>query len=575
MNDEVLKRAKSWLKETFDPKTRAEVQRMIDSDPNALSDAFFKELSFGTGGLRGLMGVGTSRLNVYTIRAVTLGLANTLLQQPKQPEGYSVFIGYDVRNHSKEFAEVAARVLAAKNIHVKITKEICPTPLVSFGCRHYRCMAAIMITASHNPPAYNGYKVYWQDGGQVVPPHDLEIINEVRKIDVAEPIAMSPIETPLIQWIGHELDEAYLKELKRLQLYPAEALKILYTPLHGTGIRIIPEALKSWGYTDLSFVEEQKNPDGNFPNCPSPNPEEKKALELGTKKLVEQKRDILIANDPDADRIGIVVLDRGKAFALTGNQMACIALYHICVALHSSKKFPPNGAFIKTIVTTELFRKIGEHFGGACFDVLTGFKYIAEQIRLWENSFDAYQFLFGAEESYGCLFETFVRDKDAISASCLMAEAASLAKKQNITLVDRLYQLYEKFGIHRESLATLAFEESSTGMEKMSALMKRLRTSHPTQIGNIEVERVEDYLTGVSKNLITHQSTKLTLPESDVLRFWLKDGSKLVIRPSGTEPKVKIYAEVVHEDARDIDRDIAAADARLKTLVDSFRQEVN
>ena len=560
---DALKRAKAWLKETFDLETRAEVQRMIDSDPKALSDAFFKELSFGTGGMRALMGVGTNRLNVYTIRAATLGLAQALLKQPKPPEGYSVFIGYDVRHHSREFAETAARVLAAQGIEVKIAQEICPTPLVSFACRHYRCSAAIMITASHNPPAYNGYKVYWNDGGQVVPPHDQEIIEEVRKIAVDEPIAMSPLESPRITWIGHELDEAYLTQLKRLQLYAPQPLKILYTPLHGTGIRIIPEALRSWGYSDIHLVEEQKTPDGDFPHAPSPNPEEKRALALGTKELLEQKGDLLIATDPDADRMGIVVLDKGKPLPLTGNQIACIALYHICVALTTSGQFPPNGAFIKTIVTTELFRKIAEHFGAVCIDVLTGFKYIGEQMTLWQNSFDAYQYIFGAEESYGFLFGTFVRDKDAISASCLLAEAAAQAKKQNLTLVDRLYQIYEKFGISRETLTTLAFEESASGMQKMEALMQRLRKKPPMRIGNIGVDRVEDYLAAQSK-----------LPPSDVLRFWLTDGSKLIIRPSGTEPKVKIYAEIVQENVGDIDEEIQAADARLKILIDAFRKEV-
>jgi phosphoglucomutase/phosphomannomutase len=568
-----LKRAKSWLKETFDEATRREVQRMIDSDPKALSDAFFQELSFGTGGMRALMGVGTNRLNIYTIRAATLGLANAILQQPHPPKGHSVFIGYDVRNHSKEFAEEAARVLAASGIRVRIAREICPTPLVSYGCRHFGCSAAIMITASHNPPAYNGYKVYWNDGGQIVFPHDQEIIAEVRKVTVDKPIPLSPLDSPLIVRVGHELDEAYLKELKCLQLYPPKPVKILYTPLHGTGIRIIPEALRNWGYEDLSFVEEQKNPDGNFTHAPSPNPEEKKALELGTKQLLKEQQDLLIATDPDADRMGIVVLDKGKPAALTGNQIACLCLHHICTALTSRGEFPSNAAFIKTIVTTELFRKIAEHFGGVCIDVLTGFKYIGEQMTLWQNSFDAYQYVFGAEESYGYLFGTLVRDKDAISASCLITEAAALTKKQNLTLADRLCQIYEKFGVHRESLANLSFEEGSIGREQMNALMQRLRKKPPSAIGAIPVQRFEDYLSSKSKNLVTNQTDALTLPKSDVLRFWLHDGSKLVIRPSGTEPKIKIYGEVVHENVTNADREIQLADERLKNLIEAFRNE--
>ena len=428
----LLQRANAWLQEPFDEATQLEVRRMINSDPKSLSDAFFKELSFGTGGLRGLMGPGTNRLNIYTIRAATLGLARVLLKQSTNP---SVFIGYDVRHHSKEFAEEATRVLTANGIRVYLTKEICPTPLVSFGCRFYRCSAAIMITASHNPSNYNGYKVYWSDGGQVVAPYDQEIIDEVRKIAIDQPIALSPLDSPLIQWVGDKLDEAYLAALKSLQLHHASPIKILYTPLHGTGIRILPSALNSWGYSDLHLVEEQKKPDADFTHASSLNPEEEKALKLGQEKQLQIKADLLIATDPDADRIGIAVLHQGKSVILTGNQIACLCLHHICTTLHSREKFPSNAAFIKTIVTTELFRKIAEKFGGLCVDVLTGFKYIGQQITLWQ---DTHQYLFGAEESHGYLFGTLVRDKDAINSSCLIVEMAALAKKQNLTLIPPL-----------------------------------------------------------------------------------------------------------------------------------------
>jgi phosphoglucomutase/phosphomannomutase len=520
------------------------------------------------------MGVGTNRLNIYTVRAATLGLANAILQQPLPPEGHFVFIGYDVRKHSKEFALDAARVLAAKGIHVRLTTEICPTPLVSFGCRLYGCSAAIMITASHNPPDYNGYKVYWNDGGQVVPPHDQEIIDEVHKIPVERPIPLSSADSPLITWVGRELDAEYLAALKELQLYPPLPLKILYTPLHGTGSRIIPEALQSWGYLDLHSVEEQKDPDGQFTHAPSPNPEEKKALELGMQQLMEEKRDLLIATDPDGDRIGVVIMDENKPVILSGNQVACLCLYHICTALISRKEWPSNAAFIKTIVTTELFRKIVEHFGGHCIDVLTGFKYIGEQITLWQNSFDAYQYLFGAEESCGYLFGTLVRDKDAISSSCLIAETAAFAKKQNLTLLDRLYLLYQKFGIHRELLIHLAFEESPVGMGQMDRLMQRLRQTPPTTIASIPVECSEDYLTSTSKHLPSGKSARLKLPQSNVLRFWLSDGSKFVIRPSGTEPKIKIYGEVVQKEVQNVAQDIRSADERLAHRIEMFRKEV-
>ncbi|MES2274093.1 MAG: phospho-sugar mutase, partial [Chlamydiota bacterium] len=513
----IEKRIQTWLDGPFDPETKAQIRKLQLSDPKALSDAFFKDLSFGTGGMRGLMGIGTNRMNRYTIGAATQGLANYLKNQPKPEKGYSVFIGYDMRHHSREFAEETARVLSGNGIAVLLSKELCPTPLVSFACRHFGCSAAVMITASHNPPQYNGYKVYWNDGCQIVPPHDVGIMEEVAKIKDPGQIRMGAT----FQEVGPELDTAYLSELKKLQLHPELtdiSLKIIYTNLHGTGLRIIPKALKEWGCKQISIVEKQRSFDGNFPFAPSPNPEEEKALQLGTEQLLAEKGDLLIATDPDADRMGVVALDGLKPFRLTGNQIGCLCLHHICTSLEARREFPPNAAFIKTIVTTELFRQIAESFGGKCIDVLTGFKYIGEQIGLWEKTFDAYQFLFGAEESYGYLFGTFVRDKDAISASCLIAEVASLAKKQNLTLVDRLYQIYRNYGVHRESLTNLKFTDSQAGMEQMESVMHRLRNNPPSQIGGQKVMHLEDYLAGSSKDFKTGKTTELLLPQSDVLR---------------------------------------------------------
>lgn len=547
-------RIKEWLEGPFDAKTKAEIKQLLKENPSALSDAFFKNLSFGTGGMRGIMGVGTNRLNVYTIRMATQGLANYIKKQFKKD--LKVFIGYDVRHHSREFAEEAAKVFAGNGISALVSKDICPTPLVSFACRYYKCSAAVMITASHNPPEYNGYKVYWSDGGQVVAPHDEGIMNEVSKITSPNQVLMGD----LFEEVGEEIDEAYLKALKPLQMLKDLAkvpLKIIYTNLHGTGIRLIPKALKAWGYTHLQFVEKQLPLDPNFTNAPSPNPEEEKALKMGTEQLKNDKADILIATDPDADRIGVVA--NGVRFS--GNQIACLLANHIASTLTAKKEFPPNAAFIKTIVTTELFKKIAESFGGKCVDVLTGFKYIGEQIGIWEASFDAYQFLFGGEESYGYLFGTFVRDKDAISSACLIAEMAALAKKQNLTLTDRLYQIYRKYGVSRESLLNLAFSDSKAGMEEMKGLMRHLRSHPPTHIAKLKVSAIEDYLYG-------HGG----LPSSDVLRFWLEDGSKLVIRPSGTEPKVKIYAEVMGKAGKEIDEQIKECDERLKVLVEDFQK---
>ena len=564
-----MEKIETWLHGSYDEKTKAEIRLLLEQDPGTLADAFFKDLSFGTGGMRGIMGVGTNRVNIYTIRRATQGLCNYLKKQPFPK--ISVFIGYDVRHHSKEFAEEAARVFAGGGVEVFLTRDICPTPLVSFGCRHFHCQAAVMITASHNPKQYNGYKVYWQDGAQVVPPHDTGIMEEVFLVsEQIHPVpdhknfpenfcgrVLAPLDSPLIRYIGDELDASYLPHLQ--QLYPEldkSSLKILYSPLHGTGIRLVPKALKSLGYTRVSLVEKQSKPDGDFPFASKPNPEESSALELGKQQLLQEKDDLFIATDPDADRIGVVV---AGGIAFSGNQTACLLLDHICLALTEKKQFPPNAAFVKTIVTTELFAKIAKHYGGACIDVLTGFKYIAEKIAEWEACFDGYQYIFGAEESYGCLFGTFVRDKDAISTACLVAEAAALAKREGLTLQERLYALYRKHGVHREALASLAFGESMEGMQEMQSLMQRLRDNPPKTLAGQKVMQVEDYLLG-------HKG----LPPSDVLRLWLQDQSKLVIRPSGTEPKVKIYAEVVREVREDVEREIAQSDKYLQVLMQDF-----
>lgn len=552
-------RIASWLEGPFDPQTKAEIRRLQKENRQALTDAFFKDLSFGTGGMRGIMGVGTNRINVYTIRMATQGLANYIKMQSKK--NHKVFIGYDVRHNSRLFAEETAKVLAGNGIEAIFSKEICPTPLVSFACRHLHCSAAVMITASHNPPQYNGYKVYWNDGCQVVPPHDVGIMEEVKKIKNLDQICLGN----RYEESGNEIDIAYLQELKKLQMLPMLAktpLKIVYSNLHGTGIRLVPKALKEWGYADVSLVEKQMTLDGNFPNAMSPNPEEEKALALGSEQLLKEHGDILIATDPDADRIGVVVRNKEKTLRITGNQFACLALYHICTTLRSKNQLPSNAAFIKTIVTTELFRAIAESFQATCFDVLTGFKYIGEQITLWEKENNGKHFIFGAEESYGCLFGTFVRDKDAVIASCLIAEVAAAAKKEGLNLADRLNALYAKYGVYREALVSLNFPDSKEGIEKMQNIMKGLRENPPLAIAGLSVVSVEDFLPGTQ------------LPPSDVLRYWLKDQSKIVIRPSGTEPKIKIYIEVKEAPDKDVDGAIARCDGKLRELEEHFKKQI-
>ncbi len=549
LDPEIQKRIDTWLSGPYDEATKNEIRRLIDHDVNALNDAFFQDLSFGTGGMRGVMGVGTNRMNLYTIRKATQGLCNYLKKGVKGT--LSAFIGYDVRHHSREFAEETARVFAGNGIRVFLSKEICPTPLVSFGCRHFSCQTAVMITASHNPPEYNGYKVYWSDGGQIVPPHDQGIMDEVSS--VTTPIHLADIHSPLIHSVGRELDEAYLSHLKSSQLVEKGAeIHLLYTPLHGTGIRILPQALASWGYHHLKLVEEQSTPDGNFPNAPSPNPEEKKSLLLGMKQLTKEQGDLLIATDPDADRVGVV--ERGQE-PLTGNQIGCLLLHHICEELSQQKRFPKNGTFIKTIVTSELFRKIALSYGGICLDVLTGFKYIGEKIHLFEKENGEHHYLFGAEESYGYLFGTFVRDKDAISTACLIAEMASSLKKKKKTLQDQLLFLYQTYGIHREKLVNITFPNSAEGLSHMGRLMDQLRRDPPKAIQNKQVTKIEDYAHGLQG-----------LPPSNVLRFWLEDETKIVLRPSGTEPKLKLYLEVVGEEIDTLDQKLSSIAEEMKLL---------
>ncbi len=539
-------RAELWLSGLYDDETKDEIRRLSKENPHALTDAFFKDLSFGTGGLRGIMGVGTNRMNIYTIRRATQGIANYLKKNLSPP--YSVFIGYDVRNHSRCFAEETARVFAGNQIKVYLSSDICPTPIVSFGCRYYQCQAGVMITASHNPPEYNGYKVYWGDGGQIVSPHDQGIMQEINQI--GNEIRLAPLNSPLI--VPSNLEKAFIEEVKQLQLRPDLAntnIHILYSPLHGTGIRLIPAALKSWGYHQVHLVDEQSFPDGNFPNAQSPNPEDATSLLLGTQKLLKSKADLFIATDPDADRLGVV---SSEGVQLTGNQIACLLLQHIC----QFKKLPSNALFIKTIVTTELFRKIAESHHGHCIDVLTGFKYIGEKITELGNK---YSYIFGAEESCGYLFGTFVRDKDSISSACLIAEATAAAKSKQMTLLDALYMLYQKFGVHREKLLNLKFKDSLDGMEQIDAMMQRYRQQPPTFINGKKVVKVEDFLPGF-----------LSLPPSNVIRLWLEDQSKIVIRPSGTEPKVKIYIEVASLPNKEIENQISLCDEKLQNIANFF-----
>ena len=555
-------RAQEWLDGPYDEKTKETIRHL---DGKTLEDSFYTDLSFGTGGLRGLMGPGTNRLNIYTIQKATQGLANYILRQGNPSSG--VFIGFDSRHNSKEFAWQAALVLAGNQIPVFLLKEIRPTPFVSFSCRYKKCQAAIMITASHNPKEYNGYKVYWGDGAQVVSPHDSGIIEAcalVKEIKLAEE------STPLITLITDTLDEPYLKELSLLQHCSKQnqekgsLLKISYTSLHGTGITLMPQALTKWGFTSYNFVEKQIIADGDFPTVKFPNPEYQETLKMGIDKLNSSQSDILIATDPDADRLAVVARHKGQSIILTGNQIASLCVYFLCNQLTEQKKLPPKPAFVTTIVTTELLKKIANTYNIPCFETLTGFKYIGEKIHLWETEKNGYDFLFGAEESYGFLIGTYARDKDAIVSGCLLSEIALCMKLQNKTLIDLLEEIYKKFGIFREAQASFEFKPGKEGLDKIHTLMSHLRDHIPSSLCDQKVISMEDFT----------KKTKENLPMSDVLLFRLVDNTKIIIRPSGTEPKIKIYVGIEEKKFLSLEEGISGCDAKLKLILKTLEKEL-
>ena len=574
IDQQIQKRIDTWLNGAYDQETKSTIKKLLIENEKELVDAFYTNLSFGTGGLRGLMGVGTNRMNQYTVKAATQGIANYIKKQPKTNQKPAVFISYDSRNQSKLFAEEAAKVLAGNGLHVYLTEEIRPTPYVSFGCRFKGCQAAIMITASHNPKEYNGYKVYWNDGAQVLPPHDEGIIDEVNLITSLEQIKSAiSLNDPHIEHVLNQVDEVYLSEIKKLPLHQKQNLEkgnqlsIVYTSLHGTGITLIPKAFEQCGFTNVAYVEKQCIPDGDFPTLKSPNPEEKAALQLGIDLLEKINGDILIATDPDADRVGVAVKHGNDVIILNGNQIACMLLDHIIKGLNANGQMPKNAAFIKTIVTTELFKEIVKSAQKDCFDVLTGFKYIAEKIREWETIADGPKYIFGAEESYGYLYGTLVRDKDAISTSLMIAEMALSLKLESKTLVDKLNDIYKTHGLFVEGLLSVKFEETKDGKEKMQKGMEKLERNPPKSINGSAVILLENYAKSIFIDMKTGKESVLTLPKSDVLIFWLEDGSKLIVRPSGTEPKIKIYGGIVNKKFDNIEVALVQAKEKVNLLL--------
>jgi phosphoglucomutase len=571
MDERILNRAKEWLSNEYDQETRNEVQSLIDSNPKELEDAFYKDLEFGTGGLRGVMGPGTNRMNIYTVSMATQGLANYINQAVEGNK--SVAIAHDSRNNSHVFARKAAEVLSANGIKVYLYPELRPTPQLSFTVRHFNCSAGIVVTASHNPKEYNGYKVYWDDGGQIVPPHDKGIIEEVRKINGPKEVKFSADDN-LIEIVGQELDDVYRETLLTESIYPETiagqaAMPIVYTGLHGTGITQVPALLRAMGFKNIHSVKEQEKPDGNFPTVHSPNPEEKAALDLSLQLGNKVDAEIVMGTDPDADRVGIAVKDlNGELVLLNGNETACILTHYILTGLKDKGRFPKNGFVCSTIVTTELMNRIAEKHGIPCYITLTGFKWIAEKIREKEGK---EKFICGGEESYGFMVGDAVRDKDAVVTGAMLCEVAAWAKAKGSSFYEELIAMYAEYGFYREALVSLV-KKGKDGAEQISAMMERFRTDTPTEIAGAKVIEMRDYKKGIITDMLSKETRGTGIPSSNVIQFYLDDGSKVTARPSGTEPKIKFYfslnAKV--EGVSDFEEVKSKLNARIEELKEAF-----
>lgn len=534
-----------WCKNAVDDSDLQNELKSIENDQPAIRDRFYRDLEFGTGGLRGVIGAGTNRLNIYTIRRATQGLANYVKQEYN---GGSVAISYDSRIKSDVFAKAAAEVLAANGIKVYIYKELMPTPMLSFAVRKLKCQAGIMVTASHNPTKYNGYKAYGDDGCQITLKGAEIILNEINSLDMFKDVKISDFNTELekgnIEYISQEVIDAYydcvLAEGINTDLCASSGLKVVYTPLNGTGNKPVRNILKRIGITDVTLVEEQENPDGNFPTCPYPNPEIREALELGLKKCKEVKPDLLLATDPDCDRVGIAVPDGDDYVLFTGNEVGALLFEYICKQRIAKGTMPENPIVVKTIVTTNIINAIAEEYGVEVIDVLTGFKFIGEQIGFLEEKGEENRYIFGFEESYGYLSGGYVRDKDAVNASMLICEMASYYRTQGISLLQARENLYNKYGVYYHTLHSFTFEGES-GMIKMNDIMNQLRQNPPSEVAGYKVLKASDYKLSITKDLTNGTESEITLPKSNVLAFELEDNLKVVVRPSGTEPKIKTY----------------------------------
>jgi phosphoglucomutase len=543
MEQATQQKISNWLNGNYEQSVKDEILRMQTENAAELEDAFYKNLEFGTGGLRGLMGIGTNRMNKYTVGMATQGYANYL---KKCFTGeVSVVVAYDCRNNSKFFAETTANVFAANGIKVFLFEALRPTPQLSFAIRTLGCKGGVVCTASHNPKEYNGYKAYWDDGAQMVPPHDKNVIIEVEKIEKVEDVKWTGGETNIVL-LGAEMDEKYLQMLKGLSVYPdvcaaQSDLKIVYTSIHGTGITLVPKALEKFGFKNVHVVEEQMTPDGNFPTVVYPNPEETEAMTLGLEKAAAMDADILLGTDPDADRVAIGVKNKkGEWVLLNGNQTAAIAFNYMIEARKAKGIAQPNDMVIKTIVTTEMINAIAKANNVACYSVLTGFKWISKMIKEKEG---VEKYIIGGEESFGLMIGDEVRDKDAISAVALSCEMAAYEKNKGRSLYEKLIDLYLQYGFYKEALVSIT-KKGMNGAKEIAAMMEGYRSNPPQTINGVAVEELLDYELQVGKKITTGETFAINLPKSNVLQFGLADGTKISARPSGTEPKIKFYFSV-------------------------------
>ncbi len=542
----VTGKAESWLSEMYDEKTREQVQQMLDKeDKTELIDSFYRDLEFGTGGLRGIMGAGSNRMNIYTVGAATQGLSNYLKKEFSHLDQIKVAIGHDCRNNSRLFAEKSAAIFSANGIKVYLFEDLRPTPELSFAIRELGCQSGIILTASHNPKEYNGYKAYWEDGSQIVAPHDVNIIKEVQKVKV-EDIKFTGSED-LIEIMGEEMDLKFLEKVKSVSLAPEivkkhKDLKIVYTPIHGTGVKLIPAALKAFGFENIIHVPEQDVVSGNFPTVVSPNPEEPAAMKMAMEKGYEVDANVVLASDPDADRIGVAVKnDKGEFVIINGNQTALLFIYYIITRMKQNKAFKGNEFIVKTIVTTEKIAEIAAKNNIEYYDVYTGFKYIAETIREQEGK---KVYIGGGEESFGFMPASFVRDKDAVSSCALMGEIAAWAKDQGKTLFELLQDIYLEYGYSKEKMKYVV-RPGKTGADEIHQMMINFRTDPPKTLGGSPLKIVKDYADLTERDLMTGVIRKIGQKSvSDVLQFFTEDGTKISVRPSGTEPKIKFYFEV-------------------------------